>query len=381
LRIGIFTESYKPVVNGVVTSIEVYKSELRKQGHQVYIFAPDFPGYDADDEFVIRCDSFAVPGYRDYPIAYPLPGKALSRAKSIGLDLVHAQTPFSLGHVGFYVADRLGLPKVYTYHTLYAEYAHYAPFQRRNVKKLLVSLSRKFCNRADRVVTPSTAVKAILAGYGVNRPVTVLPTGIDVSFFENLNKGWARERYGIGSQEPVILFAGRLAREKNVDFLLRVYAEIAAAMPSSRFLIVSGGPEEVRLRTMADDLGLNEKVIFCGYLSRAELARCYADADVFMFASRTETQGLVLMESLAAGTPVVAVNAMGVTDFVKDGYNGRLLNGNESEFAAAVLELLTRPEERARLVANGLEAVTECSIERCTEKLVEIYEDVINHGS
>jgi 1,2-diacylglycerol 3-alpha-glucosyltransferase len=381
LRIGIFTESYRPVINGVATSIEVYKNELRKNGHQVYIFAPDFPGYDADDEFVIRCDSFTIPGYRDYPIAYPLPGKVLSRVKSIDLDVIHAQTPFSLGHIGFHIADRLGLPRVYTYHTLYVEYAHYAPFQRRSVRNFLMTLSRNFCNRASRVLTPSTAIKHILESYGVNRQITVLPTGIDVGFFENLHKGWARKKYGISNDAPVVLFAGRLAREKNIDFLLRAYKEVATAMPASRFLIVSGGPDEARLRGISDDLGLSSNVIFCGYLPREELAKCYADADVFMFASKTETQGLVLMESLAAGTPVVAVNAMGVTDFIKDGYNGILLNENESEFTAAVLALLSNPEERARLVANGAKAVAECSIARCTEKLIIVYEDVINHGA
>ncbi len=380
LRIGIFTESYRPVINGVVTSIEVYKNELRRNGHQVYIFAPDFPGYDADDEFVIRCDSFTIPGYHDYPIAYPLPGKTLSRVKSIGLDLIHAQTPFSLGHVGFHIADRLGLPKVYTYHTLYAEYAHYAPFQRQSARKFLMALSRNFCNRANRVLTPSTAIKHILEGYGVKRPITVLPTGIDVDFFENLRKGWARKKYGISNDEPVLLFAGRLAKEKNIDFLLRAYKEIATAMPMSRFLIVSGGPDEARLREMSNDLGLSGNVIFCGYLPREELAKCYVDADVFVFASRTETQGLVLMESLAAGTPVVAVNAMGVADFIKDGYNGILLDENESKFAAAVLALLSNPEKRAQLVANSAEAVAECSIARCTEKLITVYEDVVDHG-
>ena len=283
---------------------------------------------------------------------------AVARAVDAGCDLVHVQTPFVAHYAGVAAARHAGIPVVATYHTLFEEYVkHYAPFFPASwLRALARSFSRRQCNAIDAVIVPSAAISERLAGYGVTTPRHIVPTGIPVPARlpdESVRSAF-RQRYGIDQERPVALFVGRVAYEKNIGFLLDAVELARATRPNLLLLIAGEGPALVALQRSVATRGLQASVQFIGYLDRLrELPACYAAADAFVFASRTETQGLVLLEAMAAGLPVVALAKMGTVDILGAGRGALVPEDNPYAFAQALLRLIGDPLLAARLAVEA----------------------------
>jgi 1,2-diacylglycerol 3-alpha-glucosyltransferase len=266
MRIAIFTESYLPVVNGVSTAVSTLAVALRPR-HEVTIYAPRFPGYkDPDGLDVRRFPSYPAPGHRGYPLALPASRALFREFRLREYDVIHTHSPFTLGQVGRWLAARHRIPFVTTYHTLYVEYVHYGRIVPLPVgRAILQRLSRDYCNAADLVTVPTEPIREVLRGYGVTRPIHVAPTGTPFDPPPAIDPDFPRRALGIPSGAQIILYAGRLAREKNLPLLFRAFGRVAQAEPAAHLLIAGGGPAEPEARAMASIPELKGRVTFAGF--------------------------------------------------------------------------------------------------------------------
>ena len=312
MRVLMISDVYFPRVNGVSTSIRTLVRELQRLGHEVILIAPAYPreGPARSHDWIYRIPSWRVPFdpedrvMRGREIEWLMPS-----LREREFDLIHMQTPFVAHQAGIRLARRLGIPALATYHTYFEQYlGHYVPLAPDALLRLLArSLSRWQCNAVNSVVVPTRVFRDVLAGYGIRTPMAVIPTGIEPVRFEPGSRDTFLKRYGLGPSQPVLLYVGRLCHEKNIEFLLKVMCEIQERIPDALLIVTGEGPAERHLRRMAELLGLKRNVLFLGYIRNPrELNDCYAAADAFVFASRTETQGLVPLEAMAQGTPVVS---------------------------------------------------------------------------
>lgn len=373
MRIGFFTDTYTPQINGVVTSIRLFKSALEARGHDVYVFAPK-PRHAEDDDSVVRFRSMPFVFQPEMRLASPLSIDAIKTLDEVRLDLVHSHDPFSIGLYGLSVAARYRIPYVHTYHTLYPEYVHYV-WETKLTKRLAERLSRDFCQQCTSIVAPSTKVHDYLRDWGVKRPIEVLATGIDVERYSARDEDRVaeiRRRAQIGSDERVLLYMGRLGREKNVELLLR--AMWHSQDHRIKLLIAGDGPHRAELEEITDELDLRGRVCFLGYMKGPDSVAAYHAADAFAFASTTETQGLVIGEAMAAGLPVLTVEDAAVMDFVVDGVNGTAVP-SVPEAMGRAMDALFSDETRFHELARAARArANEFSIARQAERLERHYE-------
>ncbi|MBO8158566.1 glycosyltransferase family 4 protein [Thermosyntropha sp.] len=376
MKIGVFTDSYKPYTSGVVTSITTFKYELNKLGHDIYIFAPSYPDYEDEEEKVYRFFSLPAPTNPDYTLAVPVhPGLSML-IKRLDLDIIHVHSPFTMGRVGLHNAKRQGIPLVFTYHTLYDQYVHYVPIAQDLAREITIKYSTNFCNQCDHVIVPSTEVEAKLKELKVKAPVSVIPTGVPLHKFQNGDKEYLRKQYpSIPKDNKILLFVGRLTKEKNLGFLINAFNLLKKERPDTTLVLTAQGPLEHELKKLAVSLGLSleKDVIFTGALPFDTLVNVYFSADLFVFASLTETQGLVLIEAMAAGLPVVAVKANGVIDMVDDGVNGYLTGCDMEEFVSAIKRILVDEETYASFKDNAYKKADLLSSANMAKKLENVY--------
>lgn len=380
---ALFTDSYRPYTSGVVRSIETISQELHALGNRVFIFAPRYGAPQSREESIYRFYSLPSPTNPEYNIAIPISLRLKHTLKRNKVDIIHVHSPFMLGRLGAHCARDLGLPLVFTYHTLYDHYVHYLPVARSLTRKVTQKLCVQFCNRCNMVLVPTWVIGDYIRELGVDVPVTKLPTGIRVEDFTGGDREWLRARFGIDAGERVLLFVGRLGQEKNLDFLLRAYRLILEATPQvpTRLVLVGGGPETGHLRNRADALGLGNRVVFTGPVPSADVVHCYAGADMFVFSSVTETQGLVVGEAKAAGLPAVAVSAFGVREMVNHGEDGFLTPLDETAFAESVKLLLTNRELHQRMARTAREKAQELSAKVLGKRLENIYRALIENNT
>jgi len=386
MKIGIFSECYLPTLNGVVVSIETFRCELEKMGHEVFVFAPETEGFvDKDKKHVFRFPSFRWPGQKEYPLAYPFfPNEIIKKIKSLNLDIIHAQHLFTIGNFGLRMARSLDIPIVYTYHTLIAEYTHYVPILSKVSKKVIIHLSKEFCNSCDQIVTPSESMAKILKTYGVATPIEAIPTGIHIEKLrDHFPAKVIRAQWDIPENRKILLYLSRIAKEKNIDFLLRTIKLLLFKrlkkhkIADFHLLMVGGGPELEFYKNKVRQMGLENYVTFTGMIKNDLATRYYGAADIFVFPSITETQGIVVSEAMAAGTPVVAVNKMGPSDLIKNGQDGYLTDLNISEFTAKIEKLLDNEKVYKEISANAKENAKDFSSLACAKKLEKLYEETI----
>lgn len=361
MRVLFVSDVYFPRVNGVSTSIRTFRADLAREGVESMLVAPAYPGAPADEEAgIIRVPSGAVP--RDPEdrrfLGAPL-RRVLGPQLAAEVDLVHIHTPFIAHYAAAKFARRYGLPAVATYHTFFEDYLHhYVPVLPRRVGRFLARhFTRSQCADVAALVAPSAQMRDALLAYGVNTPIEVLPTGLPAESFVRGNGARFRERFGLPPTQPILLYVGRVAFEKNIEFLLRMFARLRSSRPDALLVIAGEGPAREHLGRMARELGIDAQVRFIGYLNRAtELPDCYAAGDAFVFASRTETQGLVLLEAMAQGTPVVSTAELGTRSILTPGCGAFVTSEDEGMFAAAAGAALTlgrNDPRRARLRAHA----------------------------
>jgi len=378
MRIGFFTDTYTPQINGVVTSICLFKAALEARGHEVYVFAPT-PEHAEDGERTVRFRSMPFAFQPEMRFASPLSIEALKVSDAAELDIVHSHDPFSIGIFGMSVARRRKIPYIHTYHTLYPEYVHYV-WETRLTKRLAERLSRDFCQQCSSIVAPSTKVERYLREWGVTVPIDVIATGIDVERYSTMDSARVeklRASLALRPEERVLLFVGRLGREKNVEMLLRSLWH--THLCNIRLVIAGDGPHREYLEELVDELDLRSRVSFLGYLQRDDAIAAYHLAHAFAFASTTETQGLVIGEAMAAGLPVVAVEDHAVEDFVISGRTGLIVPGRPEDLAHAFDELLGNDESRGAMANASRERAVHFSIQHQAERLENHYLSAIDN--
>jgi 1,2-diacylglycerol 3-alpha-glucosyltransferase len=378
MKIAMFTNTYLPHVGGVARAVRTLENACREDGHEVRVVAPEFKGFE-DDPNVLRVPAIQNFNGSDFSVRLPFPNVIRDFMEEFQPDLVHSHHPFLLGDAALREAWKMDVPIVFTHHTLYERYTHYVPLDSPMLKRVAIQLATEYCNLCDRVVAPSESIERLLLERGVTTPINAIPTGIDVGFFASGNGARFRETADIPPDARVIGHVGRLALEKNLTYLVDAVAQYLRRQPDAVFLIVGDGDARDGMMKRLADAGVGHQVRAVGKRSGQDLADAYCAMDCFVFASQTETQGLVIAEAMAAGNPVIALDGPGVREIVRDGDNGTLLAGRvpESEFAAA-LDSLLGDKERTRRMAEAARGTAEgYSTSRCARRMLDCYMNVI----
>lgn len=376
MKIAFFSESYKPYLSGVTNSVETLSKKLVSFGHEVFIFAPDYPDAEKTDN-IYRYPSVKAP-YPGYRLAIPRPTMTIDILRQHKVDIIHSHSPYQLGLLSMWCAKKLNTPFVFTMHTNFSKYLHYIPLLPSIIKeKYMSGYIKGFTDRCDVVIVPTQETKEYLVSTGSSAKTEIIPTGVSMELFEDLDGHRIRQKYNIPADKKVLVYVGRLAKEKNMSFLLRAFRLISNKIDDAIFLIVAGGPLEEQLKQEASGQGISGKTIFAGEISYPEVLNYYAAADLFIFSSLSETQGLVLPEAMAAGLPVVAVAAEGVNDMVKDGESGFLVEHNERLFAEKVIGLLNAPDELKELRKRTRSYAQRFSADIFGKKVEDIYKSLL----
>lgn len=380
MRIVMMTNNYLPFVGGSALSVHRFSEKLRELGHHVLVVAPEYDeqidGESADE--VHRVAALKNFNQTGFSLPLPLHLDLLPRITEYAPDIIHTHHPFLLGDTALRIAASLNLPLVSTHHTQYAHYIHYMTDQSPWMARFIEELSTGHANLCDANIAPSEDIRNEMVELGVTSLIEVIPTGVDLDTFETGNRARGREALGIAPDVPVLGHVGRIAPEKNLNFLLDAAILALENHPEARFLIVGDGPSLEELQQRASESRVGDRVIFAGRKTGQDVVDAYHAIDVFLFSSQSETQGMVILEAMAADSPVVAVDAPGVRDVVKDGENGRLLPEEDSEiFAHTTLELLKNPA----MYQEGLQRTVETfSLDATTARLVALYERLIAQG-
>lgn len=389
MRIGIFTDSYTPFINGVTTSVLMLKKGLEKKGHTVYVVTVNNENmkYKLDEKGkVLRLPGVPI-GIYDYRLTGIYPIKAINIIKKWNLDVIHCQTEFGVGTFARIIAKQLSIPLVHTYHTMYEDYIHYITkgYFNRTGKKIVEYLTLFYCDKTatELVVPTKKAYELFKEKYKVDRNVYIVPTGIEVEkFYLENNKGLnivkKRESLGIKRDDFVILFVGRIASEKNVELLLTSMRYIVNNCPKAKLLIVGDGPDLNKYKTFAKKQGLEENIIFTGKVPWESIAEYYLISDVFTTASKTETQGLTVIEAMAASLPVVCINDESFTNTVIDNLNGKIFK-NKRGYKKAIIELYNDPKELKRLSKQARVSAEMHSSKYFVESILDVYKIAIKN--
>ncbi|MFZ2627695.1 MAG: glycosyltransferase [Rugosibacter sp.] len=379
MHVLMLSDVYFPRINGVSTSMQTFRQELGAHGIRLTVAAPEYPGHIETDG-IERIASRQVPLDPEDRLMTRAGLKAFNRrVASADFSLIHVQTPFAAHYAGIKLARQQGVPVIATYHTHFEEYLfHYLPIVPRGaLRGLARRAARGQCNALDGIIVPSQPMAQTLRDYGVTTPLHVIPTGLPESQFIRGDGQRFRAAYRIGAERKIALFVGRAAFEKNIGFLLEVAALARQQRPDLLLVIAGEGPALEQLQRKANQLGINDHVRFVGYLPRESgLRDCYAAADVFVFASRTETQGLVLLEAMAAGLPVLALPALGAAEIITPQRGAVAAIDEPAAFAAQLVGLLDQPARLAELGREGITFAREWDAVTQAGRLAALYRDL-----
>lgn len=375
MNILILTNTYAPHVGGVARSVAAFAEEYRRRGHRVLIVAPEFPDMPGHETDVIRVPAIQKFNASDFSVALPLGPQFSDAIDAFGPEIVHSQHPFLLGMTAVRVARRRELPLVFTHHTLYERYTHYVPGDSPAMKRFAIELATRYANLSDQVFAPSESIRDLLVERGVVAPIEVVPTGVRLESFATGDGAAVRRQLGIPGDAFVVGHLGRLAPEKNLEFLAHAVADFVAGDARAHFLVIGTGPSEKVIRDTFARAGLAARLHVLGILQGRQLADALHAMDVFAFASLSETQGMVLTEAMAAGLPVVALDAPGAREVVEDGVNGRLLRGaTPAAFGAALRGITALDAEARRTVRQAaLDTAEAFSMPRCADRALACY--------
>lgn len=380
MNVLMFTNTYLPIVGGVSESVQRLKRQLQAAGHHVLVVAPRLIGQPREERDVVRVAAMQHFNGSDFSLPVPIPGQLHEAIEAFDPDIVHSHHPFLLGDTAARAAETYGLPLIFTHHTLYEHYTHYVPGDSPRMQRFAVALATQYTRLCDEVIAPSESIRRLLVERGANTAISVVPSGVDTTRFISGDGTRWRERLGIPQSAYVIGHLGRLALEKNLAFLAEAVAESLVLVPGAHFLVVGEGEARDDIQALAEERDVAERLHFTGRLEGQALIDAYHAMDVFAFASHSETQGMVVAEAMAAGLPVVAIEAPGVREVVVDGHNGRLLAEDDLDAMAEALVALTDPDVRLPLAEDALDTAADYDEKRCAERCLAVYRRAIARG-
>ena len=379
MNILMMTNTYKPILGGLEKSIESFTKQLRQKGHRVIIVAPEFENMKKELD-VIRVPAFQNVGSSNFSIQLPVPGVLTEALGDFKPDIVHAHHPFLVGDTALRIARKHHAPLVFTHHTLFEQNTHYLPGNPKGLKRFVIELSTGYANLADQVFAPSESVMELLTKRGVITPIKVVPTGVDILRFSKGSRMKFRNAMKIPLECFVIGHVGRLAEEKNLEFLTQAVVTFLKREPNARFLVGGTGPSEEMIKAKCEEVNVSDRLYMAGILKGKDLVSAYHAMDVFAFASQSETQGLVITEAMCAGLPVVAVDAPGVREVVTDQFNGRLLpSENLEDFVSALSWISKASSAKVKKMKEACRyTVKQFSLKISSESALEAYESLIS---
>ncbi|MDP4038838.1 MAG: glycosyltransferase [bacterium] len=414
MKIGFFTDRYYPAIDGVAVSVEVFRRELEKLGHQVYIFCPAWSKKIQDEpNTIIRFKSFPSIWYEDYRDTIPWTPRNIKKIKDFNLDIIHVHTPAQIGLLGTRLAKVQDLPLVATYHTDIEQYAGvykkifagflagslvgpaivkkhslikqtlsamkpqrpltYSHWNKKVIRKILAI----YYNNCDLVIAPSKKMYELLKSYDIKTSILILPTGIDKSELNLKTKYNIRKNHNLKSSQPLLLFVGRLGKEKNIDLIIKAMPIVLKKFPGAKLVIVGGGPYKKDLKTLINKLKISGSVILTGMLDRAEIIQVFRESDIFVFPSLTDTQGLVINEACMTSKPVVFVDDM-ISELTINKFNGLKSSNNKEDLAKKIIYLFKNLDLAKKMGENGFKLVKRFTVEKQTKKLEKAYQKLIN---
>ena len=386
MNILFISDVFFPRVNGVSTSINTFATELRALGHEVTLIAPSYTDEDKQEEWIVRVPSHKI--YfdpEDRLMNFSKLKALLPWIRDKHFDIIHIHTPFTAHYVGIHFGKKLDIPVVETYHTFFEDYLHhYLPFIPQFIsRKLARTISRRQCNAVDGIVSPSKPMLDVLKQYGIKTAAEVVATGLDDSSFASVDGEYFRMSHNIPLAQPMLLFVGRVAHEKNIGFLLEMHVELIKKHPDALLVITGEGPAEESIKHTIDKLGISNQVRMIGYLDRShELIACYKAADIFVFASKSETQGLVLLEAMAQGTAVVAIAELGTKSILIEGEGVLIAKDDINDFADKVSVLLSDAPKRQMIGEKGRQYAQEkWGAGVLAKKVAKFYKSTVNQKS
>ena len=377
LRIAIFSDSALPVLNGVSVSIDGLVRELRQLGHSVHIFTAAHFGYKDPDPNTYRFPAMETPWTKGYPLAFPPFYPLLTQFRRHQFDVVHTHTPWTIGFVGLRWAQSESVPVVSTYHTHYDKYSHYIPFvPKRYLRYKIAKHTHYYYNAVQHVITPSDASKKWLSRHSVKTPVTVIPTGSMPR--RMLDRADLRLKHRLAPETRVLLYVGRIAQEKNMEVLFAAAAQVLQAERNAVFWLVGDGPYREECAELARRHAIGDRVRFVGFVDRHEVDAFYELADIFLFASMTETQGLVIQEAMSYGLPAVVVQGGGASSAITDGTNGFIVGNDPQQLAEVALRLLRDDSLFGAISAEASKAIRSYTMRDMTQAVLSVYEQAIS---
>ena len=383
MNILMMTNTYFPMVGGVEQSVHSFSEEFRSLGHDVLIVTPAFGGAPKEEPGVIRINAIQKFKGTVFSVNFPVSGLLTRLMKEFVPDMVHSHCPFFMGDFALRLSRQHAIPLVFTYHCMFEQYVHDWPIQNEGVKRFMVKLAAGYANLVDQVIVPSESVQDILLKRGVKTPMEVIPTGVNAERFSKGDGKAFRQRNQIPLDALVVGHAGRLAPEKNLEFLANCMVELLKKDPRVHALIVGKGPSEKMIKDAFVKAGLEKRLHLTGVLQYQHLVDAYFAMDVFAFASLSETQGIVLIEAMAAGLPVVALDAPGVREVIEDYHNGRLLNEmDQQSFVDALIWALSRTPEELQTTKQVVRmTVQKYPIKSAAKHMLEIYDKIRSRKS
>ena len=385
MRIAFFTDTYLPARSGMEISIESFRTALEDMGHELYVFTPTMHGYKDENKNVYRFRSVRMIRKPEMRLAFPWGSvdSSVRKIRDIPFDVVHVHSPFTMGLLGRYIAQKQNVPLLFTNHCHHTEYAKIYFRERIVLPYTAEKWVKWFSNQADRVIAPSSKFKELLQGYGVIRPIDIVQTGIEPSLFATTEETERvaqalRARYNIPRSAHAFIYVGRMSDEKNVMYLIEAFARLEKNNPDTYMFFVGEGKARERYEETAKELGVRN-AIFTGAVRHEDIPTYYHAADAFLFASLTDTQGIVILEAMASGLPVVALRDGALIDVIHHKENGFLLDvkATPETFAAQVENLLKDETGYRRLSVNALTTATKFTEKKMAEQLAVIYEGLV----
>lgn len=382
MKIGIFTDTYSPTVNGVVSSINILKNGLENLGHKVYIITVKKDNSFNNNSDIIEIPGISLPIIPEHKIGMFYSYKLINKIKKLNLDIVHTQTEFSAGLLGRFIAKLYNIPVVHTYHTMYENYVHYLTGGKmeRIASNLAKKMSKLYCKNCDELIAPTEKTKNALKSYGLKKDINVIPTGISLKKFKKkinnniLNN--LKYKLGIINDNPILLYIGRLAKEKSIDIIIKNMPLVLKKVPDVKLLIIGDGPEKSNLKKLSQKLEISNTIIFAGEKPWSEIQNYYKIADIFVNASITETQGLTYIEAMASSLPVVARYDKNLEDVIDDKKNGFFFE-NINDFTQIINCLLSNDLKRKKIRERAEEKANVYSAENFAKNIEKLYLNIL----